>query len=95
MTTQDKTLAIETFRLAVLAALDEASIEVFGHNLGATDADLPKLFPAIDAQVQRLADRLDHTLFEGVVGSCNRKAERIELRQLGIPLLADDAAPGF
>lgn len=49
----------ETFRQAVLAALDETAATVFRratgvHDAGASDADLPSLFKAIDEQVTRL-----------------------------------------
>lgn len=52
--------AREVFRRKVLSALDEAAKEVFNpprNDAGATDADLPRLFKAIDAQVECLADR--------------------------------------
>lgn len=56
----------ETFRLEVLAALDrvtERLCDAGGFDLpkggtGATDADLPHLFPAIDAQMERVVQRL-------------------------------------
>lgn len=64
----------ERFRVAVLAALDEAAIETFGElplyqhvarqGSGAYDADLPRLFAAIDAQVEVLVDRYDVKLVD-------------------------------
>lgn len=64
MVTLDRETIIETFRLCVLAALDTAANETFGaaglvhrNDSGATDADLPRLFKAIDAQVDVLAER--------------------------------------
>lgn len=50
----------DVFREAVLKGLDLATRQTFDPpqtNAGATDADLPRLFKAIDAQVDRLADR--------------------------------------
>ena len=55
---------IEEFRAAVLAALDETAIDVFGITLfplpqspGASDCDLPNLFAAIDGHIETLAER--------------------------------------
>ncbi len=59
-TTTDRDYALEVFRNRVLSALDEAAREIFNpprNDAGATDADLPRLFKAIDAQVEALADR--------------------------------------
>jgi hypothetical protein len=82
--TVDRETATETFRLRVLAALDEAAQEVFADRLsayntaadifgtstlrdacGATDQELPVLFPAIDAQLERVAERYDAVLVGG------------------------------
>jgi hypothetical protein len=53
--------AQDTFRRAVLAAMDDAAREIFGGQvLGATDADLPHFFPALDAQLERLSQRFEH-----------------------------------
>lgn len=52
---------IEAFRTGLLAALDDIAADAFGlvgvHHAGATDADLPELFAAIDAHADRLAAR--------------------------------------
>lgn len=60
----DRDEAIEVFRLKVLDALDIAAVEVFGEpaenakrGKGATDGDLPRIFPAVDRQVEVLAER--------------------------------------
>ena len=50
----------DAFHLRVLEALDLAARETFNparNDAGATDADLPRLFRAIDEQVSILADR--------------------------------------
>ena len=52
----------EVFRLKVLTALDAATWECFGPKItqntcGATDADLPRLFKAIDGQADAVAER--------------------------------------
>ena len=63
--TLDRESTIETFRQMVLEALDRAAHETFKpsrNDAGATDADLPRLFKAIDAQVEALADRYDVVL---------------------------------
>jgi hypothetical protein len=50
---------IERVRLAVMAALDAAAVELYGQeNIGWKDADLPELFRAIDAQAERIFDRV-------------------------------------
>ena len=50
---------IETVRLAVMAALDTAAAELYGQeNIGWKDQDLPELFRAIDAQAERIFDRV-------------------------------------
>ena len=55
----------EEFRAAVLSALDTAARATFNpprNDAGASDADLPRLFKAIDAQIEALADRYDFAL---------------------------------
>lgn len=54
----------DAFREAVLLAMDAAAMAIFGDiaakakgGIGATDADLPELFPVIDAQLDRLRSR--------------------------------------
>jgi hypothetical protein len=50
---------IETVRLAVLDALDAAAVELYGQkHIGWKDHDLPELFRAIDAQAERIFDRV-------------------------------------
>ncbi len=58
---------IQVFRQRVLGALDSAARETFnppGYTAGsgATDADLPRLFKAIDAQVDVLAKRYNREI---------------------------------
>ena len=53
----DRDATIEAFRQGVLEKLDDLSREFFNEKLGAIDTDLPHIFPAIDAQVDRLAKR--------------------------------------
>ena len=67
----DKNTVQDAFRDGVLAALDKIARETFfnvpaaSHNdVGATDADLPQLFKAIDEQVERLCERFDIVLVE-------------------------------
>ena len=55
----------DVFREKVLAALDAAARETFDpprNDAGATDGDLPRLFKAIDKQIEILADRYNITL---------------------------------
>lgn len=50
---------IQRVRDAVLAALDAAAVELYGQErVGWTDGDLPELFRAIDAQANRIFDRV-------------------------------------
>jgi hypothetical protein len=52
--------ARDVFRAALLLALDEAARSAFsapGRAPGASDADLPRLFRALDEQVETLAER--------------------------------------
>lgn len=65
--------AREAFRNIVLKAMDEAARDIFGERInrndaGATDGDLPHIFPALDAQLDRLAERYGQHLYEDVVG---------------------------
>lgn len=55
---------IDTFRNAVLAALDAAAIECFGNTLGASDGDLPDLFRTLDLHVEKLATRYGAALVD-------------------------------
>lgn len=57
-------------RDVVLAALDNYVRETMSHHAasGATDADLPDLFRAIDAQLERLAARINDGLMPGSSG---------------------------
>jgi hypothetical protein len=61
----DREKADDIFRQHILDALDKAAIEVFGawsnsHAPGASDADLPHIFPMVDKQIDRLAARYEH-----------------------------------
>lgn len=54
----------EAFRRAALEALDRTAWQVFRRHVtmtspGATDADLPHIFPAIERQADRLAERFN------------------------------------
>ncbi len=67
----DREIARDVFHLRILRALDEAAREVFDSprfNLGAgaTDRDLPRLFRAIDEQLDILAERYGVTWQEEV-----------------------------
>lgn len=57
-------------RDAVIAALDNYVRETLSHHAarGATDADLPSLFRAIDAHLDRLAARINDGLMPGSKG---------------------------
>lgn len=64
MISLDRETIVEPFRQKVLEALDAAANETFGqlglvhrNDSGATDADLPRLFKALDAHVDVLAER--------------------------------------
>ena len=103
--THDLDTAREIFRLAVLAAMDEAAERIFGEGrlegqagkiswkgkLGALDVDLPAVFPTLDAQLLRLADRYNHQLIEDYIGTPRWCQERAELQALGIALADDEA----
>jgi hypothetical protein len=57
----------DTFRAAVLEALDKAAHEWFSpprNDAGANDSDLPRLFASIDNHVETLASRYGVTLLE-------------------------------
>jgi hypothetical protein len=59
MTLDKNDTRIEGVRLAVLAALDAAAVELYGQeHIGWKDQDLPELFRAIDAQAERIFDRV-------------------------------------
>lgn len=71
MTSQWKQLDRDTvrgiFRSHLLVALDAAAREVFQvthneHDPGGTDADLPRLFKALDFQIEVLAERYNVAL---------------------------------
>ena len=71
MATMNREKVRDTFRNAILRALDEASQEVFEgftklpkRTQGATDGDLPELFRGIDAQIDRLCNRYDVVLVD-------------------------------
>ncbi|TIT80115.1 MAG: hypothetical protein E5W57_04080 [Mesorhizobium sp.] len=96
--TYDKDTAKEILRNAVLNALDAAAKEIFGERaaghkggVGAMDEDLPRLFPAIDQQLDVLSTRFNHPLYEGWVGSEKYMAERRHLQMLGLPVVDDIA----
>jgi hypothetical protein len=66
----------EAFRLAILKALDETAAEIFEgfkslpkRAQGATDAELPELFRAIDAQTNRLCGRYGVVLVDYEMGA--------------------------
>lgn len=59
----------DIFRNHVLEALDKAACETFNpprNDAGATDADLPRLFDAIDKQLFVLAGRYNAILVDPV-----------------------------
>ena len=67
--TNDLDTAREIFRNHVLEAMDEAAREIFGdlikrNDAGATDADLPRIFPCLDDQLQRLSERYNCPLWD-------------------------------
>lgn len=67
--TNDLVTAREIFRNHVLEAMDTAAREIFGdmikrNDAGATDADLPKIFPCLDAQLERLSERYHYPFFD-------------------------------
>lgn len=67
----DKETVTDTFRDCVLAGLDEAARRCFAdfklnRSPGATDADLPALFSAVDEQIERVCARLDIVLVDGL-----------------------------
>lgn len=95
--TNDLDYAQECFRNAVLEAMDKAAREIFGdavnrNDCGATDADLPEIFPAVDAQLMRLCIRFDHPLYDSFVGSEAWHRDRAALTKLGFEPTEDDAA---
>lgn len=57
----------DLFRLCVLKALDTAARQfTFNPQSGWVDGDLPAVFSALDAQIERIAARHDITLLEPV-----------------------------
>jgi len=58
----------DLFRERLLEALDSAAKEAFGGRgeVGATDADLPRLFAALDVQIDLLVKR--HRFVQKVLG---------------------------
>lgn len=91
--TFDKDTAREIIRKAVIDALDDAALTIFDKPKGWEDRDLPRLFKALDEQLDVLSERHGHHLWEGVVGSAKYMAERAELKALGLPVV-DDIALG-
>jgi hypothetical protein len=92
--THDKETAREILRAAVLKALDEAANTIFGEpkaplGVGATDADLPRLFRALDEQLDVLSERFNHPLYVGYIGSEKYRADRAELIRLGLTPVDD------
>lgn len=70
MSTNDKDLARDIWRDAILEAMDDAARRIFGdsakrNDAGASDDDLPRLFPVLDAQLDVLAARYNHKLSDG------------------------------
>jgi hypothetical protein len=66
--TDDKETAREIFRNRVLEAMDQAAREIFGDRItrndcGATDADLPRLFKALDHQLDVVSERFSAPLY--------------------------------
>ena len=64
----DYETAQDVFRQAVLEAMDSAARDIFRdvkaaarNDVGAQDRDLPKIFPTIDAQLDRLIVRYGAT----------------------------------
>jgi hypothetical protein len=61
MNTIDLDFAQETFKAAVLRALDKAATDVFGEDaytvLGWTDDDLSAILPLVTRQIERVAER--------------------------------------
>ncbi len=62
--------AQEIFRGKVLEAMDQAAREIFlltpkeSKIAGATDGDLPRIFPILDAQLEGIAHRFHHVILE-------------------------------
>jgi len=94
--TYDKDTARDTFRNAVLEAMDKAAWQIFGQSItrndcGATDADLPRLFKCLDEQLDIISGRFNHPLYNDYIGSDRYMAERAQLQSLGISPINDDA----
>jgi hypothetical protein len=71
-TTANRERVQEAFRGHVLAALDAAARETFNpprNDAGASDADLPRLFKALDEQIAALCERYDVVLVDYEVAS--------------------------
>ena len=96
--THDYETAQEIFRQRVLAAMDKAAWEILGRSItrndcGSTDEDLPRLFPAIDEQLDVISKRFNHALYrDGYIGSDKYNAERKQLKGMGFKLERDTAA---
>lgn len=83
--TYDKDYATDLFRARVLEAMDQAAFEIFHVDAGGpTDAHLPELFKALDLQLEKLCQRHNHPLYEGLIGTPKWIAERNELKAIGV-----------
>lgn len=87
MATYDLDTAQEILRNAVLDAMDTAANRIFGTSIktncaGAMDKDLPKLFAAIDVQLETLSARYNHPLYENYIGTPKHLADREVLFKL-------------
>lgn len=62
---------MEIFRTTLLAALDEAAGDAFLQEAGGwQDQDLPRLFKALDAQIEALCERHEIVLVDYEVKRC-------------------------
>jgi hypothetical protein len=72
MSTIDLDFAQETFKAAVLRALDKAATDVFGEDaytvLGWTDDDLSAILPLVTRQIERVAEREEAQLYDWRTG---------------------------
>ena len=91
--THDQETAQNIWRDAILEAMDAAAKRITGQDnvLGADDADLPRLFKALDLQMNVALERAGHHLWAGWVGSEKYMNERASLIAHGAQVCDDEA----
>lgn len=91
--TYDYETAKDIWRDAILEAMDSAARRITGDEcaMGATDANLPALFRALDAQLALAMENAGHPLYANWIGSEKYMAERKFLQSIGHDVPNDEA----